>query len=176
MARGRTVWRFADAVALAVVVVAAGMMVGRHFGAHKPAPPIASSLAADFAEFETKLHAVAGIALSPVGQGQTPMTLGNWQSGPAWSTIKVPLIIAALREQNPPRVTEAMTAAITESDDAAAESIWASPGDPVAAAHKVDDVLRQNGDPTTVQSKKVRPEFTAFGQTDWSLTHQVQFT
>jgi hypothetical protein len=70
MARGRTVWRFAGAVALAVVVVAAGMMVGRHFGAHKPAPPIASSLAADFAEFETKLHAVAGIALSPVGQGQ----------------------------------------------------------------------------------------------------------
>ena len=46
-------WRFADAVALAVVVVAAGMMVGRHFGAHKPAPPIASSLAADFADFET---------------------------------------------------------------------------------------------------------------------------
>ena len=43
-------------------------------------------------------------------------------------------------------------------------------GDPVAAAHKVDAVLRQNGDPTTVQSQKVRPEFTAFGQTDWSLT------
>ena len=44
--------------------------------------------------------------------------------------IKVPLVIAALREEAPPEVTDAMTAAITESDNAAAESIWASLGDP----------------------------------------------
>jgi len=110
-----------------------------------------------------------------VGAGQTPMTLGQWQSGPAWSTIKVPLVIAALREQRPPVVTDAMTAAITESDNAAAESIWARLGDPATAAHKVDDILRQTGDPTNVQSQKVRPEFSAFGQTDWALVDQARF-
>ena len=69
-----------------------------------------------------------------------------------------------------------MTAAITESDNAAAESIWASLGDPVTAAHKVEAVVGQTGDSTTVQSQKVRPEFSAFGQTDWSLTAQARFT
>ena len=49
-----------------------------------------------------------------------------------------------------------MTAAITESDNAAAELIWASLGDPVTAAGKVEAVLRQTGDLTTVQSQKVR--------------------
>ena len=85
------------------------------------------------------------------------MTLGQWQSGPAWSTIKVPLVIAALREEQPPIVTDAMTAAITESDNAAAESIWASLGDPVTAAHKVDAVLRATGDPTDGAVAKSAP-------------------
>lgn len=162
---------------LATMVLAAGVIVGYRLGARKiPPPTAAATLTADFARLETKLHAVVGIAVSAVGTGQAPITLGDWQSGPAWSTIKVPLTIAALREENPPKVTDAMTAVITESDNAAAESIWASLGDPVTAARKVEAVLRQTGDPTTVQSQKVRPEFSAFGQTDWSLTHQVQFT
>jgi hypothetical protein len=70
-------------------------------------------LAADFAQSETKPHAAVRVAVSPVGNGHAPITLGSWKSGPAWSTIKVPLIIAALREENPHSVTDAMTAAIT---------------------------------------------------------------
>jgi hypothetical protein len=167
----------AGVAVLATTVVAAGVVVGYRLGNHKTAPPTAAAtLAADFAQLETKLHAVLGLAVGAVGNGQAPIMLGSWKSGPAWSTIKVPLIIAALRADNPPTVTDAMTAAITESDNAAAESIWASLGDPVTAAHKVEAVLRQTGDFTTVQSQKVLPEFTAFGQTDWSLTDQVRFT
>ncbi|MGO9178411.1 MAG: serine hydrolase, partial [Candidatus Limnocylindrales bacterium] len=132
-------------------------------------------LAADFAQLENKLHAVVGIAISAVGVGQDPIPLGDWESGPAWSTMKVPLTIAALREEGPPTVTDAITAAITESDNAAAESIWEGLGDPITAAHKVETVLRETGDPTTVQSQKVRPEFTAFGQTDWPLIDQARF-
>jgi hypothetical protein len=162
---------------LATAVLAAGVVIGYRLGAHKTAPPAAPDrLAADFAQLEAKLHAMVGVAVSPVGTGGAPITLGSWKSGPAWSTIKVPLIIAALREANPPTVTDAMTAAITESDNVAAESIWASLGDPVTAAHKIEAVLRQTGDNTTVQSQKVIPEFTAFGQTEWSLPDQVRFT
>lgn len=173
---GRKVRLIAGLAVLATMVLAAGVIVGYRLGTSKTAPPTgAAALAADFARLETKLHAVMGIAVSAVGNEQASIMLGGWKSGPAWSTIKVPLIIAALREENPPTVTDAMTAAITESDNAAAESIWASLGDPVTAAHKVEAVLRQTGDSTTVQSQKVRPEFSAFGQTNWSLTDQVRF-
>ena len=173
----RDIRLIAGVAVLATIVLAAGVVVGYRLGKYKTAPPTqGATLAADFARLETKLHAVAGIAVSAVGNGQAPIMLGDWEHGPSWSTIKVPLIIAALRQENPPTVTDAMTAAITESDNAAAESIWASLGDPVTAARKVEAVLRQTGDSTTVQSQKVRPEFTAFGQTDWSLTDQARFT
>ncbi|NKZ15234.1 hypothetical protein HGA11_30110 [Mycolicibacterium septicum DSM 44393] len=163
----------------AVIALAAGVVIGTQLGSRETAPKrstAATSLAAEFAQLQPQLHAVVGIALSGVGPGQQPMTFGEWQSGPAWSTIKVPLIIAALREEEPPRVTEAMTAAITESDNAAAESIWESLGTPADAAGKVEAVLRQAGDPTIVQSQRVRPEFSASGQTDWPLADQVKFT
>jgi hypothetical protein len=178
----RRVWLVAGISALATMLLAAGVIVGANLGAHGTAPPAAgpgavsaAALAADFVELETKLHAAAGMAVGAVGSDGKPLSLGDWQTGPAWSTIKVPLIIAALRKENPPRVTDAMTAAITESDNAAAESIWASLGDPVSAAHDVEAVLRQTGDPTTVQSQEVRPGFSASGQTEWSLIDQVRF-
>jgi hypothetical protein len=89
--------------------------------------------------------------------------------------MKVPLVMAALRAQNPPRVTAQMTAALTTSDNAAAEAIWASLGAPTTAAQRVEAVLSQAGDQTPVQSQRVRPQFSAFGQTDWSLISQAHF-
>lgn len=83
---------------------------------------------------------------------------------------KVPLVIAALPQQYSDQATEGMKAAITESYNAAAESIRQSLGDPLAAADQVGAVPHQTADPTTVASRKLRPEYTAFGQTNWSLT------
>jgi hypothetical protein len=134
------------------------------------------TLAAEFTELEKRLHASMGLIVSAVGANPKQLILGEWATGPAWSTIKVPLIIAALGEEHPPVITDSMRAAITESDNAAAESIWERLGDPVTAAHKVEDVLSKYGDPTTVEWRKVRPEFTAFGQTIWSLANQARFT
>jgi hypothetical protein len=144
-----------------------------------PASPAAGAgtpLAAEFAELENKLNAKMGIAISAVGANPKQLVLGDWTSGPAWSTSKVPLTITALREENPPTVTDSMRAAITESDNAAAESIWEKLGDPVTAAHKIEAVLAKYGDPTTVEWRRLRPPFTAFGQTIWSLTNQARFT
>ena len=103
------------------------------------------------------------------------MTWGDWQEGPAWSTIKVPLVIAAYRQGNPLQITGMMKAAITESDNAAAESLWAQLGDPPVAAQRVQQILQETGDPTIVESRRLRTEFTAFGQTIWSLTNQIRF-
>jgi hypothetical protein len=143
--------------------------------ASPPPPPSNDPLAADFALLETKVKAKLGVVVSAVGNGQNFTTLGEWKEGPAWSTIKVPLVIAAYRQQNPQQVTDAMRAAITESDNAAAESVWAQLGEPQTAGQKVEQVLRETGDPTAVQWKRVRPPYTAFGQTIWSLTNQVRF-
>jgi hypothetical protein len=142
-------------------------------------PPIPAALAADFAKLEAGIHAQIGVVLSPVGAGpDSQVTLGGWTHGPAWSTSKVPLVIAAMRQQHTDQPTEPMIAAITESDNHAAESIWEGlDANPVAAAGKVDAVLGGYGDhATTVESdKSKRPDYTAFGQTDWSLTNQALF-
>ena len=203
--RSARTWRVWAIVAIAaVLVIAGGFAVGIVIAPHHatrqnpsastaapmmspppapsnaPTPSSASTpLQADFAQLKSTLHAQLGVVVSPVGTGQAsqaPVTLGDWQTGPAWSTSKVPLVIAALREADPTQVTSAMKLAITESDNAAAESIWEGLGDPVTAAKKVEAVLRETGDPTTVESRKIRPEYTAFGQTIWSLDNQVRFT
>lgn len=138
-----------------------------------PGPGDPTSLEDDFTQLANSLHAKVGMAVSAVGDGQPAKTFGAWSEGPAWSTIKVPLVIAAYRQQK--QITDAMRAAITESDNASAESVWGGLGDAPTAAHKVEQILRETGDPTTVESKKVRPEFTIFGQTIWSLVNQVKF-
>src|SRR5262249_53374304 len=66
--------------------------------------------------------------------------------------------------------------AITESDNPASEKLWTQLGEPVAAAQQVQAIIAEAGDTgTVVESQRVRPGFTAFGQTRWSLARQAQF-
>lgn len=144
-----------------------------------PSPPVAvaapDDLAASFAEVEQQLGGVVGVAVAPLGGGPVT-TLGTWTTGPAWSTSKVPLVMAALREEPEPVVSPAMRAAIVDSDNDSAEAVWEGLGSSEVAARKVEAVLRDGGDETTaVESRKVRPEYSAFGQTVWSLSDQVRF-
>lgn len=115
---------------------------------------------------------VVGLTIAPVG-GEAA-TIAEWTGeDTAWSTIKVPLSIAALRAGL--QVDDDIKAAITVSDNAAAERIWDALGSGQTAADKVQQVLAQAGDPTRVQPERVRPEFTPFGQTQWPLAEQVTF-
>jgi beta-lactamase class A len=137
-----------------------------------------AELAGDFAKFQSGLHAKVGVVVRTVGTGAAgPVSLGglDFADQPAWSTIKVPLVIASMRQHNASQPTTSMVAAITESDNAAAEALWEGLGDPATAAADVGNVLHDSGDPTTVESRKLRPEYTAFGQTAWSLTNQAKF-
>jgi hypothetical protein len=115
------------------------------------------------------------MTLMPVGSSGAPISLGDWTSGPAWSTMKVPLAMASLRQGDSTSIAETVKIAITESDNDAADTIWRGLGSPDVAAAKVDAVLREAGDPTQVQSKRSRPAYSAFGQTDWSLENQTRF-
>src|SRR4051794_35597767 len=84
-----------------------------------PVPPSATpaltpgaGLAAEFQQFAQTLGANVGVVLVPVGDPAAPqVSLGTWTHGPAWSTIKVPLSVAALRESPSAGVTEAMKGA-----------------------------------------------------------------
>jgi hypothetical protein len=127
-----------------------------------------SALQKSFDELSDSLPATVGIAVAVAGG--RPVSLGAWTSGVAWSTIKVPLAIAAPAVDNADLVFKT----ITLSDNAAAEELWSRLGD--SAAQLVQAVLRDAGDPTTVvESRRLRPEYTPFGQTRWSLTDQARF-
>ncbi|MFG1795642.1 hypothetical protein [Nocardia sp. NPDC049149] len=136
---------------------------------------IPDSLAADFTQLQPNLNGQVGMAIMPVGGGR--MTIfGDWTSGIAWSTIKVPLAIAALRHDQDERIAEEAEAAITVSDNDAAEALWQSLGDGLEAAKAVQDVLDEAGDSTTgVAGPRTRLDYTAFGQTEWTLANQVRF-
>jgi hypothetical protein len=160
--------RFAAAV-VAVLLLAAGCSTApsRHLD-HAP------TLQASFSELAAAIPATIGIAIAPVG-GNTVSSFGAWSTGVAWSTIKVPLAIATLRK-DPSSAEPLAKKAITESDNAAAEQLWSELGAPEQAAQQVEAVLKESGDATTiVESRRLRPGFTAFGQTQWPLGRQAQF-
>lgn len=142
-----------------------------------PAAPVRPPVPATSASLDalaSSLPELTGIALAPVGRGQEVTVLGDLTTGVAWSTSKVPLAIAALREN--PGVTAEMRASITQSDNDAAEAMWQSLGGGERAASAVTQVLRLAGDETTVvPSTRLREGFTVFGQTEWSAASQVTF-
>lgn len=144
-----------------------------------PTPTVSENASPETAELdlESVVRAVQekfpgdiGIALS---DGTNDMTGGSTEAVPAWSTSKVPLAIAALR--NNPQQSPAVTAAITRSDNDSAQQLWDSLGEPSTAAHLVSQVLAEGGVDAQVQSTVVRPGFSAFGQTLLSPAQEAHF-
>ena len=130
-------------------------------------------LEVSFHELSGTVPATIGVAIAD-GDGSRLASFGTWSTGVAWSTIKVPLAIASLRAGSGSRELVAET--ITQSDNAAAEELWSLLGGPAQAAQRVQSVIHDAGDATTVvESRRLRPDYTAFGQTQWSLVRQAQF-
>jgi hypothetical protein len=126
----------------------------------------------DFERLSASIAATIGIA---VAHSDRTYTLGPWSSGVAWSTIKVPLAIAALRSDRP-RAQDLVVKAIAESDNPASERLWSLLGEPADAARRVQAVIAESGDTVTaVESCRLRRGFTAFGQTQWALDRQARF-
>jgi hypothetical protein len=130
-------------------------------------------LETSFGELSERVPATIGAAIA-AADGTCLLSLGTWSTGVAWSTIKVPLAIAALRAGVASRELVAQT--IAQSDNAAAEELWSGLGAPIEAAQQVQAVIRDVGDATTeVESRRLRADYTPFGQTQWSLVRQAQF-
>ena len=132
------------------------------------------ALEASFERLAATVPATIGMAIAGPGRAET-RSFGRWRNGVAWSTIKVPLAIAALRRDRP-RTQELAVKAITESDNAASEKLWSLLGAPAEAAQRLQAVIEESGNTATVvESQRIRPGFTAFGQTQWALVDQAHF-
>ena len=130
---------------------------------------------ARFQALESDLRGEVGLALSPVGSGEAVEELGTLRGGPAWSTIKVPLALAVAARAPTPQDEELIDAALTVSDNDASLALWERLGPPEVAASATQDVLASAGDSSTrVEANVLRPGFTPFGQTQWSLAAQVR--
>lgn len=136
-----------------------------------PDPVLVAAFAALVAELGGE-YALAWV------DGEGLHLLGEPPDETAWSTIKVPLSIAGV-EHGAAAGSDPwpdIDPAITTSDNDAALRLWASLGTPQEAAAAVDEVLAAYGSAgTRTESEGVRPPFTPFGQTQWSLVDQARF-
>jgi hypothetical protein len=134
--------------------------------------PLEVALETSFQALSATLPATVGVAIA---RPDRSYSLGPWSSGVAWSTIKVPLAIAALRHDRM-RAEQLIVKAITESDNPASEQLWSQLGRPDQAARQVQAIIAECDDPDTeVESRRLRRGFTAFGQTQWTLDRQARF-
>ena len=149
-------------------------------GAEAPARarrgPLPPASGASFARLQAQLGGQIGVAVSGIGFHQRVQTLGQLQTAIAWSTSKVPVAMAIYAAGLAGGRQRDLVAAITASDNAAAERLWTALGSGASAAGAADAQLRAAGDMRTrMQAARLRPGFTPFGQTVWRLTDQTRF-
>jgi hypothetical protein len=129
--------------------------------------------AVDRAELATGL--TLGVAvMAPGSTSDSAFSSGSWTSGHAWSTIKVPIAVAALTKSASKTNDALAVRAITASDNDAAKALWQSLGSSAAARQATDALLRQTGDLTTSTTWDAGiPGSSTFGMTTWTLADQV---
>lgn len=154
---------------------ASGQVAADRSRPRTPAATVSAAGAAALAALPDDLRARAGVAVTPVRSPSAarPWTLtwGGRSTGPAWSTIKVPLAVASGA-----RDPDVQRRALEQSDNAAAAQLWDGLGGGAAAAAAVQAELAAGGDPDTrVQDAPVRPPYTPYGQTDWSLPRAAAY-
>lgn len=113
---------------------------------------------------------MAGVAVGALAGGPVE-TRGELRESRAWSTMKVPVIVAAIASGRAD--WDAIEAAITRSDNDAALRLWDRLDD---GAAEVEAVLRRAGDDDTRLEREPDPRgYSSFGRTVWSLTAAVAF-
>ncbi len=160
-----------------------GEMPPRTMAKRSVAPALAAGASASWAKLERSLPARIGLAVVPAHAGAA-RRFGPLQTGHAWSTIKVPIVVTLLREQEG-RLNDVdrarARAALTASDNEAAAALFAEieevQGGLAGASEAVEETLRLAGDNRTVIATAPPPPgaISTYGQTEWSLTASALF-
>jgi hypothetical protein len=131
----------------------------------------------------TAVSGQVGLTLGAPGAQPDAME-GDLSSGPAWSTIKAPIVLRVLDDAGGPAGLapgrrELAESAIAVSDNEAAAQLFGDlergHGGLAGASAAVTGVLREAGDATTTVSTVGRGSFSTYGQTEWSLALQHRF-
>jgi beta-lactamase family protein len=143
-----------------------------------------ANAAASWASLSRSLPAQVGLAVAPLGKG-TPRAFGGLRSGHAWSSIKVPILVALMAERKGRGLSAEerglARAALTASDNSAAASLFGrieeARGGLGPASLAVQAVLRKAGDPATTVATAPPPPgaVSTYGQTRWSLAASTDF-
>ena len=174
----------AIAAMLSMATVAALTGCTETDGAATPTPAVSTSVTVDPSAATTTAAAAdltasfdkagfgpgVGLALVPVGSSEV-FTFGDQTPRVAWSTMKVPLSLAAQRNGAKQSLIKR---AIIDSDNDANLTLRESLGTPEQASGKITAVLRDGGDTTTELVKIVEPDET-FGLTVWPLASSAIF-
>jgi Beta-lactamase enzyme family len=113
---------------------------------------------------------VVGTAIGRISGGPIELQ-GDLLESRAWSTMKLPVIVAAIEAGHAD--WDAIEAAITRSDNDAALRLWQALDDGPA---QVEAVLRRAGDPDTTLECEPDPRgWSSFGRTVWSLAAAATF-
>ncbi len=163
------------------VVLAGGFALGAGAAGALPVlpnvnvtPPASKAkLSKSFTRATRGLSGSVGLAITPVG-GDSTMSFGPVRTARAWSTLKVPVSIAAERV-NGPRVAGDVRAAIRRSDNTAAEDLWDSMRSNSRAVDEVTAVLREGHDPRTHVASQIDRPSSYPGATQWTLARQARF-
>jgi hypothetical protein len=141
---------------------------------------VPSGAATAFKRFERSLPGPIGIVVTPIASSRAAR-FGPLQSGHAWSTMKVPVLVTYERQLAAQGRTldsqdrDDATLAIEQSDNASIDAVFSRletlAGGLVAASGEIEQTLKDSGDPLTVVNTSPNGDgFSTFGQTDWSLT------
>jgi len=146
---------------------------------------IPSTARSSFARLQASLPGPVGVAIAPLDGGPV-RELGGAQRGHAWSTMKVPVIVAYLIRLgvtgHPPGELDDtdIELAIEQSDNEAVNAIFSRleilDGGLVVASEAIERELRISGDNLTVVNTIPNEDgFSTFGQTEWSLSASALF-
>ncbi len=142
-----------------------------------PPEPVEKKLAKSYAALQKSmkksLPGQLGVAIAPIG-GDQVISLGSLKAGRAWSTMKVPVSLAAQRKRGP-AVAVMESKAITFSDNDAAGELWGVLGGGHASVDAVTAVLREGHDTRTHVSSEVDTPASFPGYTSWALRDQALF-
>ncbi|WP_052466868.1 hypothetical protein [Mobilicoccus massiliensis] len=143
-----------------------------------PPPLTAEALVEPFRQFAAAHPGEISLAWAPVGGTTPPQVLGRTTDSDAWSTLKVPISVAALAkagaqptatEKSRGRTRAQVRAAIEWSDNEAAAQLYRGLGASAAAADAVEAVLRAGGDARTEVGVDAGGKSAGFGRTHWRV-------
>ncbi len=145
---------------------------------------LGSQADASFEALASSLPASVGLAVQPLGGGETREFGSLREGGHAWSSIKVPILATVLREQGEtlgPEEEAWATSAITASDNEAAAALFGTiegrQGGLEGASAAVGETLHAGGSVGTEVATAPPPPgaVSTYGQTEWSVGEAAQF-